>query len=29
MKAVLTEKGYLAIMVDSSNQEKEKDSDYI
>ena len=29
MEAVLTEKGYLAIMVDPSNQEKEKDPDYI
>jgi hypothetical protein len=29
MEAVLTEKGYLAIMVDPPNQEKEKDPDYI
>jgi hypothetical protein len=29
MEAVLTEKGYLAIMVEPPNQEKEKDPDYI
>jgi hypothetical protein len=29
MEAVLTEKGYLAIMVKLPNQEKEKDPDYI
>jgi hypothetical protein len=29
MEAVLIEKDYLAIMIDSLNQEKEKDPDYI
>jgi hypothetical protein len=29
MEAVLTEKSYLAIIVDLLNQEKEKDLDYI
>jgi hypothetical protein len=29
MEAVLTEKDYLAIMIEPSNQEKEKDPDYI